>query len=269
MDINKTIFHFIEEMNYLENKHVLGAFFYGSYLTGYNEKHSDIDIQVIFDNDNPHHLIRGNKHVDGIRIEYFEKPIDDVYLTIENEYDNQNNASLSIIGTSKILFDKNGSLRKLQDYALKKFSTPLPPLEEEDAREYVSILNNRMEKVRKAALENHPNFIHLYHLTLEKIRKFYHRLNGLPAVQTSKVYRVYLDEEYRKSFYKDNIPEEEFVSMYISAITDTTSSNVEKLNKIENLFHYAKRNVTLDMNEYRILIKSRNVTLGDKKQFHK
>lgn len=263
--ISKTISHFLEDMNYFENQHVLGAFFYGSYLTGFNEEHSDIDILVIFDNDIPNHLIRGNKYLDGIRIEYFEKPIGDIYLTIENEYNNQNNASLSIIGTSKILFDKNGSLRRLQDFALKKFSKPLPPLDLEDAREYVSILNNRMEKVRKAAYENNPNFIHLYHLTIEKIRKFYHRLNGLPAVQTSKVYRVYLDEEYRKSFYKDNIPEREFVSMYIGAITDITSSTEEKLKIIENLFDYTKRNVVLDPNEYRILIKSRNENISNKK----
>lgn len=264
VDINKTIFSFIESMKYLENDHVLGAFFYGSYLTGYNESHSDIDILVIFDNDNPDCLIRGNKYIDKIRIEYFEKPINEVYLTIDNEYNNQNNASLSIIGTSKILFDKNGSLRKLQDYASEKFSNPLPHLDEESAREYVSILNNRMEKVRKAAYENSPNFNHLYHLTIEKIRKFYHRLNGLPAVQTSKVYRVYLDEEYRKSFYKDNIPEKEFVSMYISAIADVTSSVEEKLDKIESLFNYAKRNVKLDETEYRIQIKSRNLNVTNK-----
>ena len=263
-DVNETIFHFIEDMKYIENEHVLGAFFYGSYLTGYNEKHSDIDILIIFDNDEPNHLIRGNKYIDGIRIEYFEKPINEVYLTIENEYHSQNNASLSIIGTSKILFDKNGSLRKLQDFALKQFSKPLPPLDLEDAREYVSILNNRMEKVRKAAYENNPNFTHLYHLTIEKIRKFYHKLNGLPAVQTSKVYRVYLDEEYRKSFYKDDIPENEFVSMYISAVTDVKSNNEEKLKKVEKLFDYAKRNVFLDSNEYRILIKSRNLNTINK-----
>ena len=72
-----------------------------------------------------------------------------------------------------------------------------------------------MEKLRIAAEENSPYFIHLYHLTLEKIRKFYHKLNGLPEVQTSKVFRVYTDENYRKSFYKDNIPENDFIQMYL------------------------------------------------------
>ena len=257
-NVESIILKFIYEMEYLENKHVLGAFFYGSFLTGFNEKHSDIDLSIIFDNEKPDRLVRGNKYIDGIRIEYFEKPIEDVYLSIENDFSTQSNASLSIIGTSKILFDKDGSLKKLQNYALDKFANPLPKLEEEEAKEQISILNNRMEKLKKAAFENSPNFIHLYHLTIEKIRKFYHRLNGLPAIQTSKVLRVYLDEEYRKSFYKENIPEKVFVDMYIDAICDTTSDINYKLRKVEKLYEYSKRNVQLNEDEYRIFIKSRN-----------
>jgi len=140
-DINKIILNFINDMQYLENEHVLGCFFYGSFLTGYNNKNSDIDLHIIFDNSDPLHLIRGNKYVDGIRIEYFEKPINDLYLSVDNDFNRQNNALLSIIGTSKIIFDKTGDLKKLQQYTLTKFSNPLPPLEDEDARESVSILN--------------------------------------------------------------------------------------------------------------------------------
>lgn len=255
---NDIILKFLEKMDYLKNEHVLGCFFYGSFLTGFNNNNSDIDLHIIFDNSDPKYLIRGNENVDGIRIEYFEKPINDIYLSIDNDFKNQNNALLSIVGTSKIIFDKTGALHKLQQYALNKFSNPLPPLEAEDAREYVSILNNRMEKLENAANNNDPYFYHLYHLTIEKIRKFYHRLNGMPEVQTSKVFRVYTDEAYRKSFYKDDIPEKEFVEMYLDTITDTSTDVQNKLNKVKKLFNYAKRNVSLDNDSYRILIKSRN-----------
>ena len=145
--------------------------FYGSYLTGFNNTNSDIDLHIIFDNTDPKHLIRGNDSIDGLRIEYFEKPINDIYLSVDNDFNNQNNAMLSIIGTSSIIFDKTGDLHKLQQYALEKFSNPLPPLEVEDAREYVSILNNRMEKLENAANNNDPYFYHLYHLTIEKNQK--------------------------------------------------------------------------------------------------
>ncbi len=252
------IVKFIDKMHYLENEHVLGCFFYGSFLTGFNNSSSDIDLHVIFDNSDTKHIIRGNAVIEGVRIEYFEKPIDDVYLSIDNDFNNQSNALLSIIGTSRIVLDKHGDLYKLQQYALEKFSHPLPPLDSEDAKECVSILNNRMEKLAKAADENSPYFNHLYHLTIEKIRKFYHKLNGMPELQTSKVYRVYTDERYRDSFYKDYIPEKEFVSMYIDAICDNSSDVKEKLIKVQKLFDFAKRNVDLNDKEYRILIKSRN-----------
>ena len=258
VDVNKIICDFIDDMKYLENEHVLGCFFYGSYLTGYYNKNSDIDLHIIFDNDDPLHLIRGNKVIDGIRIEYFEKPINDLYQSVDNNFNNQNNALLSIIGTSRILFDKKGDLKKLQEYTKDKFSKPLPPLEKEDAREYVSILNNRMEKLEKACNEDDPYFYHLYHLTIEKIRKFYHRLNGKPEVQTSKVFKVYTDENYRKSFYKADIPEKEFVDMYLDAICDNSLDKQSKLEKVQNLFNYAKRTIDLG-DDYRILIKSRNI----------
>jgi len=115
-----------------------------------------------------------------------------------------------------------------------------------------------MEKLEKACLDDNLYFYHLYHLTIEKIRKFYHRLNGIPELQTSKVFRVYTDEKYRKSFYKDNIPEKEFIDMYFDAICDNNLDKEIKLEKVQSLFDYAKRNVSLN-DDYRILIKSRNI----------
>ena len=257
-DVLEIINKFIDKMKYKENDHVLGIYFYGSFLTGFNNKYSDIDLHVIFDNNDPLHIIRGTTHIDGMRIEYFEKPINDLYLTVENDYNNQSNAPLSILGTSKIIFDKDGSLKKLQKYTKEKFANPLPKLNKETAKEQISILNNRMEKLRIAAIDDSPYFHHLYHVSLEKIRKFYHKLNGMPEVQTTKIFRVYQDEAYRKSFYKDKIPEQEFIDMFINAATDKSIDKLVLLKNIEGLYNYTKRNIDLDEDDYRILIESHN-----------
>ena len=98
--------------------------FYGSYLSGFNTKNSDIDLHIIFDNSNPEHLIRGNTYIDGTRIEYFEKTIDNIYDGIEEDYNSQDNAPLTIFGTSKIIYAKDDTLRKLQEYVIDKFSKP-------------------------------------------------------------------------------------------------------------------------------------------------
>ena len=106
IDANKVIIDFISEMKYLENNHVLGCYFYGSYLTGLNHRNSDIDLHIVFDDYDSEHLVRGVKYKSGIKIEYFEKPISDLYLSIDNGYNSRNAAWLSIIGTSRIIFDK-------------------------------------------------------------------------------------------------------------------------------------------------------------------
>ena len=260
IDVTSTIIKFIKEKGYLENEHVLGVLFYGSYLTGYNSKDSDIDLHIIFDNSNPDVLIRGNDHVDGYRIEYFEKPINDLYLSVDNDFNEQNNALLSIVGNAKIILDKTGDIQVLQNYTLNKFSKPLPKLDENKARELVSIIDNRIPRLEKLARENSPYFYHLFHLTVEKIRKFYHKINGLPEVQTSKVYRVYQDENYRNSFAKGAIPDDEFVSMFLDLCCDRVSDQMTLYSKLIVFYAYAKRNVILDKNSYRILIESRNKT---------
>ena len=245
-------------MDYLNNEHVLGILFYGSYLTGLNTENSDIDLHIIFDNEDPNHLIRGNKVVDGTRIEYFEKPLEDIYQTVNEDYISQNNATLTIVGTSKIIYAKDNQLKQLQEYVINKFSNPLPSLSDDEAREQVSILNNRMEKLEKYAETNNPYFEHLYHLTIDKIRRFYHKLMGIPRIETSKGFRLYTDERYRNAFCINKIPEQIFIEMYFELISDMGLEKIQKYNLLNKIYKFTKRNVVLD-SDYRIPIKSRNV----------
>ena len=258
VNTSQIIKKFITKMNYLENEHVIGCVFYGSLLTGHAGKNSDLDLHIIFDNSEPDRLIRGNEIIDGIRIEYFEKPIGDVYLSAENEFHNQNNATLSIIGKSRIIFDKTGEIKKLQEDVCRVFSIPLPPLSCDEAKEHVSIINNRMERLKLAAEDGSPQFIHLYHLTIEKIRKFYHRLNGYSRIPTSKVYKIYTDKDYREAVNKEGMPDQTFVEMYLDAITTVSTDYYVLLKKAQELYSYAKRDVSLDEGSYRIRIESRN-----------
>ena len=84
MTINEKILTFVDKMNYINNEHVLGVLFYGSFLTGFNNKNSDIDLHIIYDNFDPNHFVRGNYIIDGTRIEYFEKTLDRKLTTCKN-----------------------------------------------------------------------------------------------------------------------------------------------------------------------------------------
>ncbi len=57
---------FIAKMNYKNDSHFLGVYFYGSCLTGFNNSSSDIDLHIIFDNSDLKHIFRGVCYIDGI-----------------------------------------------------------------------------------------------------------------------------------------------------------------------------------------------------------
>ena len=99
---------FIDKMEYINNEHYLGIYFYGSSLTGFNNSNSDIDLHIIFDDSDLEHIYRGIHHIDGIKIEYFEKCISDLYLSLDNDIVERNGAWYSMLGTSKIIDDKTG-----------------------------------------------------------------------------------------------------------------------------------------------------------------
>ncbi len=206
---------------------------------------------------NTKELIRGSEVHNGYKIEYFEKPIYDIYESIENDFLTQCNSLLPIIGKGIILFDRYGQTKVLQNYILKKFSKPLPPLMGDDATEMVVIIENRMVQLRILMERNSITFNHNYHLLIEKIRKFYSRLCGCADIPVVKVDRLYTNKEYRDAFCKSDIPEEDFIKKYFLAI-NFEGSNEDKMNIIQDLYNYTTKSLNINPNSYRILIKSRN-----------
>ncbi len=262
MTVHEIIQEFIKKNKYLQDEHVLGILFYGSYKYGLNNKNSDIDLHIIYDDSKPKHLIRGNTFINGTRIEYFEKTIDEIYNEVEDGYANQDNATESIIGKSEIIYEKDNSMQNLQAYVLDKFKNGLPHLTENEAKEQVSIINNRMEKLKKYAEEDSYFFEHLYHLTIEKIRRFYHNLNGMPRIETYKGFKLYKDKKYQEMFSIYHIPDRKFLKMYFELIQSHGESKLVIFEKLKEFYDYSKRTVEMDEHNYRIPIKSKNEGLN-------
>ena len=262
MTVHEIIQEFIKKNKYLQDEHVLGILFYGSYKYGLNNQNSDIDLHIIYDDSNPKHLIRGNTFINGTRIEYFEKTIDEIYNEVEDGYANQDNATESIIGKSEIIYEKDNSMQDLQAHVLDKFKNGLPHLTENEAKEQVSIINNRIEKLKKYAEEDSYFFEHLYHLTIEKIRRFYHNLNGMPRIETYKGFKLYKDKKYQEMFSIHHIPDREFLEMYFELIQSHGESKVVMFEKLKRFYDYSRRTVELDEHNYRIPIKSKNEGLN-------
>ena len=243
---------FIEEMEYMDDEHFLGVIVYRSSLTGFNTEISDIDLHVVFDNSNLARIFRGERQLEGKKIEYFEKPIDEEYLMVESEFANQNNASLSILGRGEIVYARDNSLINLQKYALNKFKDEMPPLSTDEAKEQISIIDNKIQKLENLLADNSPYFEHLYHNVLEKMRKIHHSIIGISKIPTSKAHRIYTDEPYRKSTCKTN-PSQDFVDDYLRLVALETGK-MQMLEELKSFYAKVKHNIELG-EEYRIPIK--------------
>lgn len=255
----KIIEKFVIEMNYKNNPHFLGVYFYGSALTGFYNKNSDIDIHVVFDDSDISHIYRGIHYIDNQKIEYFEKCISDLYKSVDSDIKERNIAWYSMLAKSKILYDKTGKLNELQQYTLNAYSKGLPKEDEQKIMEYIAIINNRMEKLRILCESDAENFYHLYHITIEKIRRFYHSINGYPRINTSKIFKIYKNDDYRKSYYEGEFVSNKFKTMYYNLINPTTQNKQELFENLEKFYTYVKNGKDLPKGNFKIKIKSRNI----------
>lgn len=267
MNVYETIQKFVKEKNYTQDEHVLGILFYGSSKYGLNNQNSDIDLLIIYDDsnnldspDNQYHLIRGNAYIDGMRIEYFKKTIREIHINAEEDFMTQSNASLSIVGKADIIYEKDNAMHELQEYVLNKFKNGLSPITDDRAREKLATISNRMERLRKYSESEEYGyyFEHLYNLIIEMIRRFYHEINGMPRIETSKGFKLYRNKQYQDMFSIDFIPDQQFLEMYFELIQAKGESKEEKLKKLRSFYDYAKRTVDFDKHNHRIPIKSRN-----------
>lgn len=252
-NIYKTIDKFITEMKYLENEHVLGAFFFGSQLAGCADQFSDLDLKITLDNSDLEHYVVGRKYVDGIRIQYQEIPLKVAYAKVQTQWSMGCAFYKSVLGKSEILFDKTGCLKQLKEYALKKYSNMLPEVDESKLKLSVYELDSDVEVLKRAAFKNSPDFLSLYFYTVDEIRRLYHKINCISVIHLKKSYRAYTDDAYRKILSMAN-PDEKFVSMYLDLISDNQSATEEKLNNVIDFYNYVKKDFDWNEKDYRIVL---------------
>ena len=78
-----------------------------------------------------------------------------------------------------------------------------------------------MQKLKVSCINNDPSFYHLYQITIEKIRRFYHSINGLPKINTSKIYKVYKNDDYPAYKYMNQYQLDEVISTFYKGVFDS------------------------------------------------
>lgn len=215
-EIYQIIEKFIDIKNYKSRKDVLGIFFYGSSSYGYNTEDSDIDLHIIVSSKND---IRGNLVLDGVHIEYFERPYKKIISQLQYEKETNQTVILSMLGYGKIIYERKNKLTKLQQFIKDYYSgySPKPLISKTKAifDAYKIFIN--INRLKKLSDSNDSGFYYMYYMVLNELKKLNEKIQGISTdISQYKLKRFYLENEKQTNTFK-TLPDNEFIELFLES----------------------------------------------------
>lgn len=167
--------------------------------------------------------------VDGVLIEYFANPVRQIRHYFEKEFKQNKRSTARIITIGKVLFDKAVIINELKREALEYMKKPFEKPDEIWVEIAKYFLWDMLDSLKDAEERNDPNFSYLYHLTLNKTLEIYSKFLCVEIPPTSKVYRLFTDEKFRKAYMFEEFPDKKFVKLFLSAMKSKEPKNLELL----------------------------------------
>jgi predicted nucleotidyltransferase len=200
-----------------ENKEVIGIVVCGSYITGSPTKHSDIDLHIVLKRGCSWRE-RGNKIVDGILMEYFANPPEQIEKYMESDYKKRRTMDAHMFSTGKVLFDKDGEVEKLRVLArsyLKKSFDKMPSFKVEFGKYHLFDMADNLEEVFN---RNTPDFDFVYFNFLNNLLEYYSEFLSFHLIGENKVYRFLTDKNDQKKYLIKKFSDENFRKRFVSAM---------------------------------------------------
>lgn len=220
---------------YEEDDDVIGAVLCGSYATGNYNENSDIDVYLVL-KDGVTYFSRGNTESNSYLIEYFMNTKEGIEKFMQKEFDNYKHSTTNMFAYGKIIYDLDGSVKKLQDKALEYIDKPFKNITSDklDINNYH--IWDLMDELKVSLNEERLDFNKIYYILLNDIYDIYAEYLSLPKLPKTKVYKILTDDEYRKKYHVFNLPEKEFIKLYIKCYDIDKPSVMYK--NISNLVNY-------------------------------
>ena len=232
---------------YKDEDYFLGAILTGSYATGNNTPNSDIDVFIVT-KDSTTWRERGNKLIDGYLIEYFINPVRQVLNEFEEGFINNGIATTRIFLGSKILYDKDGTIEKLINIAKENINREIEPLPEFKKKlNNYTIWHSFYELTSKYERKEDIDFT--YNIYLNNIIESYFLNKQIPLLPIHKIEKMLINEEYRKRYNINKLPNEEFVKKLLNCFNEKDYDKRYKYAK-ELYDYYMNENSDFDINDF-------------------
>lgn len=235
---------------YEDDDYVVGALLCGSYATGNNNEYSDIDVHLIMKN-NVNYTERGNVDSNSYLIEYFMNPVWKYKEYMKDEFNNNRLGTANMFAYGKIIYDLDGSVKELQDLALEYIDKPLNNIKAETLDMNNYHLWDHLDELKVCLKENNPQFNLIYYNLLVKIYDAYSEYLSIPKLPKTKIYKILTDEDFRKKYHIFELPEKEFIKLYVKCFeidkTDKMYKNIEEL-----IDYYYKRQGGFNIRQFKL-----------------
>ena len=195
-------------------KYVIGALVTGSFVTGNATKHSDVDLHIILDG-KVKWRERGNKMVDGFLIEYFANPPQQLKKCMEEGYRDGKRVDARMYLLGKIIFDRTGEVKKLQENAKKEFKKKFKKPDKVWTELTKYSIWEALDDLTATKHQKPIQFRYNCNLVLSDLLKKYAKYLGAELVPPAKLHRLFFDKIYRKNSHLHEFPDRTFVNLFV------------------------------------------------------
>lgn len=215
-----------------------GVFWGGSSLYKPVDQNTDIDVFVVA-NDYLPARIHGTTICNGLTIEYFVNPISRLNKQMLDEIESIHDYwVIKIYAFSKLLMDKAGKAKRLQETACNFFQQPFS---DNDAKTVAANYSKVWDSYNDYIGLEKSNYKsdHMFFETLKSILHAYCYQQQVPLIPWNKCQELMTDLDYRTSYHLKTLPNETFCKLFLRCFDVEVT---ERRSALDNLYGYIMKN---------------------------
>jgi hypothetical protein len=226
--MNEHIYEYIRKWK--TKKNVIGIVLSGSYATKLNTKNSDVDLRIIFSEDEEAHY-KGVETVSGLEYSYITGTIQSSLRTIHNQFFRVSKFEARIFSLGIILYEKNGEIKELKEKASSIMDLDFDPPSEELLLLKKYMLSNSFSNFINMNIESRL-FKYYYYQFLDHIFKAYSSYLTIEVPTIEKLNRILFDSEYRIKNNFNEFSDKNFLQLWEDAVNAESTNYIIKAKEL-------------------------------------
>jgi hypothetical protein len=172
---------------------------------------------------------RGNRVVEGFLVEYFANPAQQIRKYMENEFRSGSRGTARAFVVGRVLFDKTGIVKELQEQAQRQMEAPLPAPDQFWLEYSKYALWEGLDSLKDIAEQKSPPFTYLYFLHLNRVVQSYTRFLGTEIPPPARLYRCLAEEDFREKYCIPEFPDAKFAAQFQKCLEEPSLEGITEL----------------------------------------